>query len=579
MRSMETQSSASHAQVVERIVLIGPTSAGKSTVGAALARLLGWRFLDLDVAIEAAAGAPIRDIFARDGEQAFRDLESAALEQSLGERRAVIATGAGIVERQHNLAGALERAWVVALEVSPEAAQERATRDADARGLSVGALRPMLQAPDALAQIRALAARRQPHYARAHARIDCDTLPTETLAARIAADLIVRGALPGSDATSVSRHVAAGAGYEAVAGWGALAELPARLRAVGLPPRLSIVSDSSVAALYAEPLKQRLSAEGFAPDIFIVPAGEESKSREWLDAIHDWLAERRIERGEALIALGGGVVGDLAGFAAATYLRGLPLVQAPTSLLAQVDASIGGKVAIDHPRGKNLIGAFYQPRLVLADTATLLTLPGRQRTEGWGEVIKHGVALDADYFAALEREAAALLALDPATTTAIIARSIDIKASIVEGDEREGEGGRRALLNFGHTLGHAIERVTGYRLWLHGEAVSAGMVFAARLGWRMGVTSRDVVDRLEALLAQFGLPTRIDGLSAPALLRATLWDKKARGGRVRWALLTAMGASALFDGAPEDAIRATLLELGATEAEPANTSESEDTHV
>ncbi|HET9112160.1 MAG TPA: 3-dehydroquinate synthase [Ktedonobacterales bacterium] len=575
---MGTQSSASHKETIERIALIGPTSAGKSTVGAALARLLGWRFHDLDAAIEAAAGASVRVIFARKGEEAFRDLESAALEQSLGERQVVIATGAGIVERETNLDTALRGSWVVALDVSPEVALERAARDADAQGLSVGALRPMLQAPDPLTQIRELATRRQPHYARAHSRIDCDTLPAETIASRIAADLIARGMLPGSDAASVTRHVEAGAGYDTAAGWGALAELPARLRALGLPPRLSIVSDSSVATLYGESVAQQLSAEGFAPDLFIVPTGEESKSRERLDAIHDWLAERRVERSEAIIALGGGVVGDLAGFAAATYLRGLPLVHIPTSLLAQVDASIGGKVAINHPRGKNLIGAFYQPRLVLADTATLLTLPDRQRTEGWAEVIKHGVALDADYFTTLEREADALLALDPAATTAVIARSIDIKASIVEGDEREGEGGRRALLNFGHTLGHAIERVTGYRLWLHGEAVSAGMVFAARLGWRMGVTPRDVVDRLEALLARFGLPTRIDGLSAPALLRATLWDKKTRGGHVRWALLTALGASALFDGAPEEALHATLLELGANEDEPGAAPESEDIH-
>ncbi|MGH2504934.1 MAG: 3-dehydroquinate synthase family protein, partial [Ktedonobacterales bacterium] len=251
-------------------------------------------------------------------------------------------------------------------------------------------------------------------------------------------------------------------------------------------------------------------------------------------------------------------------------------VQLPTTLLAQVDASIGGKVAIDHPLGKNLIGAFYQPRLVVADPATLLTLPTRQRNDGWAEVIKHGVALDATYFAALERQAEALLAVEPAATTATIAGSVALKAGIVEGDEREGEGGRRALLNFGHTLGHAIEAVTGYRLWLHGEAVSAGMVFAARLGRRLDITPPATVERLEALLARFGLPTRLERLSAPALLRATRWDKKARGGLVRWALLTDLGASALFDDAPEAAIRETLLELGATDDDP---PESEAPHA
>lgn len=571
---METQSAAHQAQTIERILIIGPTGAGKTTTGHALAALLGWRFLDLDAAIEEATGAPVRDIFAREGEAGFRAHESAALAGALTRQSVVIATGAGIVEREANLTLALEQAWVIALDVTPEGALSRTTAEAAAQGLATGDLRPMLAGSDALARIRDMAQRRQPLYMRAHATIATDALTPETAAARIIAELIARGLLPRASASV--RRVAAGVGYDAVAGWGALADLPTRLSALSLPPRLSLVSDSRVAALYAEPLAERLRAAGFAPDVFIVPAGEASKSREQLNAIHDWLAERRIERGEALIALGGGVVGDLAGFAAASYLRGLPLIQVPTSLLAQVDASIGGKVAIDHPRGKNLIGAFYQPRLVLADTATLLTLPSRQRIEGWGEVIKHGVALDAAYFETLERDVDALLAVEPTATTAIIARSINIKASIIEGDERESEGGRRALLNFGHTLGHAVEAVTGYRLWLHGEAVSAGMVFAARLGWRMGVTPREVVERLEALLTRFGLPTRLDGLSAPALLRAALWDKKARGGRVRWALLTALGESALFDGAPESAIRETLLELGAVEQEP---SESENAHA
>jgi len=573
---METQHTASQAQTTDRIVIIGPTGAGKTTTGQALAALLSWRFLDLDAAIEEATGQPIRDIFADEGEAGFREREAEALTGALTRRGVVIATGAGIVERETNLTLALERAWVVALATEPETALRRATSEAAAQGLAIGALRPMLAGPDALARIEALTARRQPLYAQAHERIATDALSPEQTAARIVAGLIARGLLPNGGADTVTRRVAAGASYDAVAGWGALAELPARLAALRLPPRLSLVSDSNVAALYVAPLVERLRAAGFSPDVFTVPAGEASKSREQLNAIYDWLAERRIERGEALIALGGGVVGDLAGFAAASYLRGLPLIQVPTSLLAQVDASIGGKVAIDHPRGKNLIGAFYQPRLVLADTATLLTLPTRQRIEGWAEVIKHGAALDATYFASLERQADTLLAVEPAATTAITARSVDIKAGIVEGDEREGEGGRRALLNFGHTLGHAIEAVTGYRLWLHGEAVSAGMVFAARLGWRMGVTPREVAERLEALLARFGLPTRIDGLSAPALLRAALWDKKARGGRVRWALLTALGESALFDGAPEAALRETLLELGATEADAL---ENEATHV
>jgi 3-dehydroquinate synthase len=588
---MDTSDAASQppaSQPVQRITLIGPTGAGKTTVGGALAALLGWRFLDLDRQIISAAGLPIRDIFAREGEAGFRSREAAALRAALYELRVVIACGAGAVESEGNLALALEQGWVVALVVAPEMALARATAGAKEQGQTVGELRPLLDGPNPLASIRELMERRQPFYTQAHATHATDDLAPDAIAARIAAELIALGrlaptpspspavrerratgiqALAAPDASVVTRRVQAGAGYDAVVGWGALAELPARLRALGLPPRLSLVTDSSVADLYLTPLLERLRAAEFAPDALIVPVGEQSKSREQLGVIHDWLAERRIERGEALLALGGGVVGDLAGLAAATWLRGLPLIHIPTSLLAQVDASIGGKVAIDHPRGKNLIGAFYQPRLTLADTATLLTLPARQRIEGWAEVIKHGAALDADEFAVLEREAEALLRIEPAATTAVIARSVAIKAAIVEQDEREGEGGRRALLNFGHTLGHAIEAVTGYRLWLHGEAVSVGMVFAARLGWRMGVTPRATVDRLEALLARFSLPTRLDGLSATALLRATLWDKKARGGHTRWIILTDLGAATLVASAPEDAIRETLLELGASTEE------------
>jgi 3-dehydroquinate synthase len=355
------------------------------------------------------------------------------------------------------------------------------------------------------------------------------------------------------------------ASYDAVVAWGALATLGERLAALRLPRRLHVVADASVAALYEPSLMSSLIRAGFAPDVYRAPAGETSKSREQWAAITDWLAERRAERGEAVIALGGGVVGDLAGFAAATYLRGMPFAQVPTSLLAQVDASIGGKVGIDHPRGKNLIGAFHQPRLVLADPAALLTLAPRHRVEGWAEAVKLGVALDAGYFERLEREADALLSVRPAETTAAVASSVAIKVAIVEEDERES--GRRALLNYGHTVGHAIEAVTGYSSWLHGEAVAVGMAFAARLGVRAGITPPSLVARQEALLTRLGLPVRAEGLSCSRLLRATLWDKKVRGGRVHWILPTALGASAVVSNVRDEDVRAALIEIGAVDDE------------
>jgi 3-dehydroquinate synthase len=546
-----------------RIVITGPTGAGKSTVGAALARLLGWRFADLDTAITRSEGFSAVEIFADLGEEAWRQRETEALRHTLLDSQTVIAAGAGIVERAENrelIAAA--RAWTFSLHVTPEIALERIQTQAAATGLTAGESRPMLRGGDPLAQLRTLNERRAPFYTLADDSVDASG-PIERSAARALAGYMLSGrATPVDTKTHVTR-VTAGVGYDAVTGWGALSALPERLETLGLPPRLSLVTDSVVGAIYAEPLARLLRSAGFDPDILSVPAGEMSKSRAALSEIHDWLAERRMERGEAVLALGGGVIGDLAGFAAATWMRGTPLVQLPTSLLAQVDASIGGKVAIDHPRGKNLIGAFYQPRLVVADTSTLLTLPERQRVEGWAEVIKHGVALDASYFAAVERDADKLLAVEPAVTTAIIARSVALKGAITSEDEREREGGRRALLNFGHTLGHAIEAVTGYGAWLHGEAVSAGMVFAARLGARLGVTPHDVVLRLEALLTRFSLPVRLDGLDGASLLEAALWDKKARGGQVRWVIVTGLGSSILSGPAQESALRETLAELGA----------------
>ncbi len=528
--------------------------------------MLGWPFVDLDDTICSSAERDAAAIFAEEGEDGWRVRETAALALMLREKQVVIATGAGVVERPENRALTKDaRAWTVALDATPETALDRIGAQAKARGLPIGDLRPMLAGTDPLARLRALHDRRSPFYRLADDVVPADGAGPDQIAARVLAGIIIAGRLRSDGVSTQTYHVIAGAGYDTITGWGALASLPEHLAALKLPPRLTIVTDSRVGSLYADPLVRLLRETGYDPIVLTFDAGEANKSRVTLNTIHDALAERRAERGEALLAFGGGVVGDLAGFAAATWLRGVPLIQLPTSLLAQVDASIGGKVAIDLPYGKNLVGAFYQPSLVIADTAALLTLPKRQRIEGWAEVIKHGAALDADYFTTIERDAEALLAVRPAETTTAISRSVAIKGAITSGDEREREGGQRALLNFGHTLGHAIETVTGYSAWLHGEAVSAGMVFAARLGVRLGVTPPDVATRLEALLARFELPTRLDDLGVSELLRATLWDKKARGGQVRWVLLTALGAATLSGPAPEEALRSTLVELGASD--------------
>jgi 3-dehydroquinate synthase len=286
-----------------------------------------------------------------------------------------------------------------------------------------------------------------------------------------------------------------------------------------------------------------LSYFGFDPQLYTVPGGEASKSQNQLNAIYDWLIEQHAERNEAIIALGGGMIGDLAGYAAATYLRGVPLVQVPTSLLAQVDAAIGGKTGINHARGKNLIGAFYHPRLVLVDPATLLTLPARERTEGWAEVVKYAIILDTKLFAQLEEQAEILrdFSHPPAELLCqIIARCIALKASIIEEDEREQA--RRAILNYGHTVAHALENAAGYGALLHGEAVSLGMVVAATIAQQAGMFTKAGVTRQNKLLKALGLPIDYSGpVQAQDILAAIQLDKKVANKQVRWVMPQRIG--------------------------------------
>ena len=284
------------------------------------------------------------------------------------------------------------------------------------------------------------------------------------------------------------------------------------------------------------------------PHVFTVPAGEASKSFECLQRILDWLVDLNAERQEPVLALGGGVVGDLAGFAASCYRRGVPLVQVPTTLLAQVDAAIGGKTGINHPRGKNLVGAFYQPRLVLVDPAMLLTLPERIYREGWGEIVKYGMILDAELFRLLEAQVPALLARDAALLTEVIARCVQLKVDVVRHDERDS--GLRNILNYGHTFGHALEALTGYTgadTWLHGEAVSLGMQVAAHIALARGLLSREEALRQQTLLQALGLPTTCPPIDIEAALATMQRDKKVQDGRMRWILPTRIGHVEMYN--------------------------------
>jgi 3-dehydroquinate synthase len=328
------------------------------------------------------------------------------------------------------------------------------------------------------------------------------------------------------------------------------------MRAAGLAGSAFVVSDDAVGGIFGDRALASLRSAGFDAHLHTFPAGEASKTLETVRGIYDWLLEHRAERRSPVVALGGGVVGDVAGFAAATYLRGVPFVQAPTSLLAMVDASIGGKVGVDHPRGKNLIGSFYAPALVVQDPSLLTKLPPRSLREGFAEVIKHGLIMDPPMLDVLEAEADALLAVQPELTTEIVARNAALKASVVSDDEREGS--RRMILNYGHTIGHAIEAVTGYARVLHGEAISVGMMAAAGIGERVRVTPPAVRKRQAALFERYGLPLTLDGIDPAAVVAATALDKKVAAGRVRWVLLEDFGRPVIRDDVPDDAVIAAL---------------------
>jgi 3-dehydroquinate synthase len=300
-----------------------------------------------------------------------------------------------------------------------------------------------------------------------------------------------------------------------------------------------------------------LATVGFQPASVVLPAGEPQKSLAVASQLYDQLAEFQADRKTLVIAVGGGVIGDLAGFVAATYARGLPLLMVPTTLLAMVDSSVGGKTGVNHPRAKNLIGAFHQPVGVWIDTAFLTTVPEREYRSGLAEVVKYGVILDADLFAFLETNADAVLSREAGAIRHVVARCCRLKADIVEKDERE-ETGLRAVLNYGHTFAHAYETAAGYGSWLHGEAVAAGMVSASRLAERRGLISADLTDRQRRLLARFGLPTAPAPWPVATVLAAMRQDKKSVAGRMRFILPRRLGEVALFDDVREADVREVL---------------------
>lgn len=550
----------------QRIALIGFSGTGKSTIATLLAERLGWKAIDLDIELEREFGTSIPEVFARHGEAAFRAAERRQLERALQQPNAVIATGGG--------APAEDSAWTpdllgnpstltVALDARPEVILERLVAQQAAEGETAG--RPMLAGDDPLSRISALKSKRQAVYDRASISLIADRQEADRLADEITS--ILRLGDDSSGEPTVRLDVPSGRSSIYI-GPGEFERLPARIRAhYPKANRVWVVSDENVAGVYGQVLIKKLGATGIEACLVTVAPGEGSKSLSGAGQLYDKILGGGVERGDVVVALGGGVIGDLAGFVAATVLRGVGLVQVPTSLLAMVDSSVGGKTGINHPTGKNLIGAFYQPPVVSIDPALLRSLPPRELAQGWGEIVKHAVIQPstpngerADLLAFLQRNADHLRSLSEPAISYLIRRNVELKSSVVEADEREA--GIRAYLNFGHTFGHAIE-AAGYR-HLHGEAVSIGMIGAAHLSVLHALADEDQVETLRSRLTAFGLPVRTSA-EPDAILRLIGSDKKRAAGRQKWVLMRREGGVTLHDDVPGDRVAEALSTIVGTD--------------
>ncbi|MCL5961017.1 MAG: 3-dehydroquinate synthase [Chloroflexi bacterium] len=558
------------------VILVGFSGSGKSVAGRKLAARLGCPFVDTDDEIARKAGVSVPEVFATSGEAAFREMERDAVAAACHNDRAVISVGGGAMASPVNREVMRQNGWIICLEASPEVIFQRLSR-----GLAAGEVpRPLLAGPNSLERITSLKESRQSSYAQADWTIHTDLLSEDDVVEELARAQALLHRL--EKRTAEGKRGVVGAPLEEAAIWvntsggrypiiveeNVFDQLGTYLRQL-LPGErnIRVVSDGNVYSLYGERVEQGVLGESFDVRSMVVPAGEAAKSLDQAELLYDWLLEERTERQDIIVALGGGTTGDLAGFVAATYLRGITYIQVPTTLLAMVDSAIGGKTGVNHSRGKNLVGAFYQPRLVLTDVTALQTLPARELRAGWAEVIKYGVIegsclgiLGGSLFDTLEEQVDNLRELAGPVAT-VIGTCARLKATVVSQDERES--GIRTILNYGHTVGHALEAVTNYSTFLHGEAIAIGMDAAARLAERLGLVSGEAVLRQRRLLQRFGLPTAYDGANVSDLLAAMTLDKKSRGKRIQWVLPSSLGRVEMGIEVPDALVQEVLREITA----------------
>lgn len=509
------------------VALSGFMGAGKSTLGARIARSRGLGFVDLDAELEAAFGRPVAAVFAEEGEEAFRAMEARLLQQALALPDRVVALGGGAIVDAASREILKARATWVHLDVPLHELERRVSLQGETRPLWGDA-----------AEVARRFEERAPLYAEAPHRLDAEGRPGD-VALRLSQllDSIDAPVEPPAPRSSQRVVVPLDPSYEVVIGR-TMEGLSAAIGGIGHGP-IAVLSDWNVGPLHQDDVLGRLEATGRPLVPLTLPAGEENKQLAPVTDAVARLLDRGWQRGAPVVALGGGVLGDMAGLVAALLLRGVPFVQVPTTMLAMVDSAVGGKVGVNHRRKKNLIGQFHQPALVWADLAWLDTLPDRELRAGLAEVVKTALLGDEALLERLENEPGAYLARDPDALSDAVARCVRFKAQVVAEDEREA--GRRAILNLGHTLGHAIEAAASPEQFRHGEAVAIGLVAAAELSEREIGADKGLADRIRALLTSLGLPIRAPRLPRSAILSAMRGDKKLKDGAVTWILMETIG--------------------------------------
>ncbi|MFO8081957.1 MAG: 3-dehydroquinate synthase [Armatimonadota bacterium] len=532
----------------QAVAITGFMGTGKTTVGRFVADRLGLEFVDTDELIEERTGQTIPAIFEEHGEAHFRDLETDALRQALSRHGTAVSTGGGILLREENVQALREAGPVVCLTATPETILARTQSEGH---------RPLLEVEEPAERIRELLAERAGCYARSDVQIVTDELSPEAVADRVVEALgeDARGRWLAGAETVIPLDTGSSQ-YAITVGRNSLADLDRLTPPTETGVRAALVTTDRIGPLYAEQARTALAEAGWNVTVLTVPDGESSKQVTVAAELWEAMAREGFDRGSRVFALGGGVVGDLAGFVAATYMRGIDLVHLPTSLLAQVDSSIGGKTAVDLGAGKNLVGAFHQPVAVVTDVATLRTLPDAELRSGLGEILKHACCLDAEMFGFLEERREAVLRRDEAVLEYLVARNCQMKAEVVEKDPHEA--GLRAVLNYGHTVGHALERAADDWSLRHGEVVGAGIVAESRIATWLGLADEATGRRQEQLVAAYGLPTSVTGVDERAALAALERDKKIEAGRLRMPLVPEVGSFRLIEDVSLDHVRRAL---------------------